>query len=165
MRYSMAGWLRDDSMIGRIAVAAQVAAAVLMLALLGTPASAQVLPNATTQEVLIKTTLLTFNDANLTGNYDVLHAKLWKPFGDKFTPAKLAVAFKAFRDQHLNLQMIAAMKPISVGEPTIDNKGFMTLKGYFGTTPSRVNYQLGFILSDGKWQPTGINVNVKKPGK
>jgi len=36
--------------------------------------------------VLIKVTLLTFNDANVTGNYTVLHAKLSKPFRDQFPP-------------------------------------------------------------------------------
>ena len=30
------------------------------------------------QEILIKTALLTLNDANVTGNYTVLHAKLSK---------------------------------------------------------------------------------------
>jgi hypothetical protein len=30
-------------------------------------------------EALVKTTLLTFNDANVTGNYEVFHAKLFRP--------------------------------------------------------------------------------------
>jgi hypothetical protein len=29
---------------------------------------------------------MSFNDANVTGNYAVLHAKLSKPFRDQFTP-------------------------------------------------------------------------------
>jgi hypothetical protein len=51
-------------------------------------------PTAQVQEKLIKTSLLTFNDANLTGNYAVMHAKLAKPFRDKFSPDQLKKAFK-----------------------------------------------------------------------
>ncbi len=39
------------------------------------------------------------------------------------------------------------------------------LRGYFDTTPNRVNYDLGFIMSDGEWKLVGINVDLKKPDK
>jgi hypothetical protein len=52
--------------------------------LLVMPAQAEdKVPSPVLQEILIKTSLLTFNDANLTGNYTVLHAKLAKAFRDK----------------------------------------------------------------------------------
>ncbi len=44
------------------------------------------IPSAFMQEILIKTALLTLNDANVTGNYTVLHAKLSKPFREQFKP-------------------------------------------------------------------------------
>jgi hypothetical protein len=63
--------------------------------LLAMPAYAEnTVPTAQVQEKLIKTSLLTFNDANLTGNYAVMHAKLAKPFRDKFSPDQLKKAFK-----------------------------------------------------------------------
>jgi hypothetical protein len=37
------------------------------------------------------------------------------------------------------------------------------LYGYFDTSPSRVHYELEFIMSDGEWKATKINVNLKKP--
>jgi hypothetical protein len=46
-------------------------------------------PSAVLQEILIKTSMLPLNDANLTGNYTVLHAKLAKPFRDQFSPDRL----------------------------------------------------------------------------
>jgi hypothetical protein len=148
-----------------IAVAVRIAVAVLMLALFGASASAQSVPNATMQEILIKTSLLTFNDANLTGNYEVLHAKLSKPFRDQVSTEKLAEVFKGFRDQHINLDSIAAKAPISVEEPKVGDNGRLTLKGYFDTTPSRVNYELAFAVSEGEWRLFNINVDVKKPDK
>ena len=146
-----------------IAVATRIALAVLMLALFAAQASAQKVPHTTVQEILIKTSLLTFNDANVTGNYEVFHAKLSKPFRDQFAPDKLAEAFKGFRDQHINLDLIAAKAPISVEEPKVDDDGRLTLKGYFDTTPSRVNYNLAFIMSDAEWKLVSINVDLKKP--
>lgn len=129
----------------------------------GGPAAAQPVPIPLVQEALIKATLMTFNDANLTGNYDVLHAKLSKPFRDQFPPARLKEAFKAFADNHVDFKIIAAKTPIAKQEPTVDEKGVLSLYGHFDTTPSHVYYELEFIMSDGEWKPIKINVNVRKP--
>lgn len=56
------------------------AATMLLLSASLAPASAQKAPDPTMQEVLIKSTLMTFNDANVTGIYTVLHAKLLSRF-------------------------------------------------------------------------------------
>jgi hypothetical protein len=146
-----------------IGVTVRIAASVLMVALAGAPALAQRVPNATVQEILIKASLLTFNDANVTGNYEVLHAKLSKPFRDQFSTEKLAEVFKGFRDQHIDLDLIAAKAPISIEEPKVDDNGRLTPKGYFDTTPSRVNYDLAYIMSDGEWKLISIHVDLKKP--
>jgi hypothetical protein len=127
------------------------------------PAAAQPVPIPVVQEALIKSTLLTFNDANVTGDYDVLHAKLSKPFRDKFPPDRLKEAFKAFADAHVDFKIIAAKTPIAKQEPTVNEKGVLSLYGHFDTTPSHVYYELEFIMSDGEWKPIKINVNVRKP--
>jgi hypothetical protein len=127
------------------------------------PAAAQPVPIPVVQEALIKSTLLTFNDANVTGDYDVLHAKLSKPFRDKFSSERLKEAFKAFADAHVDFKIIAAKTPIAKQEPAVSDKGVLSLYGYFDTTPSHVYYELEFIMSDGEWKPIKINVNVRKP--
>jgi len=148
-----------------VAVALRIAFAGLMLTVFGAPALAQKVPDGTVQEILIKTALLTFNDANITNNYAVFHARLSKPFRDQFSPEKFAEAFKGFRDQHAYLDLIAAKQPIPAEAPKVDDNGRLTLKGYFDTTPSRVNYELAFIMSDEEWKLIKINVDVKKPDK
>jgi len=139
----------------------------LALFLVGPASSAfaQKVPSADLQEVLIKVSLLSFNDANVTGNYAVFHAKLSKPFRDQFPPEKLASVFKEFRDKRIDFDLIAAKKPIGTEEPKVDDKGILSLKGYFDTTPSRVNYDLAFIMSEGEWKLTKVDVDVKKPDK
>jgi hypothetical protein len=136
-------------------------AAALLLAANGT--LAQQAPSAIAQEMLIKVSLLSFNDANLTGNYSVFHARASKPFRDQFTPEKLAETFKRFREQNVALDLVAAKQPIPAGESTVDDRGVLSIKGYFDTQPSRVNYILEFIMSDGAWKLVRINVNIKEP--
>jgi hypothetical protein len=89
----MQGTLRNFVM----GIAAGAAAMVL-----ATGAFAQKAPSAMAQEMLIKVSLLTFNDANLTNNYSVFHARLSKPFRDQYSPEKLAEGFKGFRDQKID---------------------------------------------------------------
>jgi len=68
-------------------------AAIIGALMLAMPAQAEdTVPSAVLQEILIKTSMLTLNDANLTGNYTVLHAKLAKPFRDQFSPDRLRVS-------------------------------------------------------------------------
>jgi hypothetical protein len=127
------------------------------------PVAAQPVPIPILQEALIKSTLMAFNDANITGNYDVLHAKLSKPFRDQFPAARLKEAFKAFADNRVDFKVVAAKMPIATQEPSVNEKGVLSLYGYFDTTPSHVYYELEFIMSDGEWKPIKINVNVRKP--
>jgi hypothetical protein len=138
----------------------------LLLGVSVSSALAQVkVPGPELQEVLIKTALLSFNDANVTGNYAVLHAKLSKPFRDQFSPERLAETFKEFRDKHIDFDIIAAKKPISTEEPKIADNGVLSFRGYFDTAPIRVNYDLAFIMSDGEWKLIKVNVDVKRPDK
>lgn len=129
----------------------------------GTAAQAQKAPPPEMQEVLIKTTLLTFNDANVTQNYGVLHAKLSKQFRDQFSPERLKEVFKPFVDQKIDIDLIAAKEPIPGKPADVDDRGVLSLSGHFDTKPSHVFYDLGYVMSDGEWKPIKINVNVKPP--
>ena len=133
--------------------------------LLAAPAQAEnQLPSPLLQEILINTYLLTLNDANLTGNYAVLQAKLAKPFRDQFSPERLNGAFKNFAEKKIDFGLIAAKPPVATSESGIDKRGALILRGYFDTTPSRVIYELDFLPSEGEWKPIKLNVNLKSAG-
>lgn len=142
-----------------VTVAAIAMAFVWTMALDG--ANAQGMPSPTMQEVLVKVTLLTFNDANISGNYEVMHSKLSKPFRDQFSADKLKETFKEFADKELWIDPIASLPIKQTDEPKIDDNGILTLTGYFDTKPKQVKYRLRFLPSDGQWKPIGINVNVE----
>ena len=141
-------------------------ALIAALIALAAPARAEnTVPSAQLQEILIKTSLLTLNDANITGNYAVLHAKLAKPFRDQFSPDRLKQIFKPFADQKLDYSLIAARPPVASAESIIDRRGALVTRGYFDTRPSRLTYEIDFLPSEGEWKPIKLNIDLKSvPG-
>jgi len=126
------------------------------------PAAAEpAMPSEAVQEKLIKTCILTLNDANLTGNYTVLHAKLAKPFRTQFSPDKLKAGFKGFADQQIDLSVVAIKTPVASTPSKIDDRGVLQLRGYFDTQPGRVHYELDFLVTEEEWKPISINVRVR----
>src|ERR1035437_9423791 len=101
-----------------------------VLLLAGSARAENTVPSAEFQEILIKTSLLTLNDANLTGNYTVLHTKLAKVFRDQITPDGLKKGFKPFADQKVDFGLISAKPPIASLEPKLDNRGGLPLHGH-----------------------------------
>lgn len=120
-------------------------------------------PGERALEALVKATLLTWNDANVTGNYTVFHAKLSKPFRDQFPPDRLKQIFKKFADEDIDIDVVAALKPVYEPVPAIDGDGKLVVNGYFPTEPMRVIFALEFIPSDGEWKLIGINVKTDNP--
>jgi len=135
--------------------------AVMGLMLMASPAQAQnKVPSERALEALVKATLLTFNDANVTGNYTVFHAKLSKPFRDQFPVERLERTFREFNKKHIDFDVIAALKPTHDPAARVDDTGKLLVKGYFPTEPLRLNFDLEFIPSDGEWKLISIQVKV-----
>jgi hypothetical protein len=146
-----------------IARLAAMAAVSLALVLAVPAAQAQnKLPTERGLEALVKSALLSFNDANVTGNYTVFHAKLSKPFRQQFSPEKLKATFKEFAEKNIDIDLIAALKPSYDPAPVIDDTGRLIVKGAFPTEPARVIFELDFIPSDGEWKLVRINVETKR---
>ena len=138
--------------------------AVLALTLMASLAQAQnKVPSERALEALVKATLLTFNDANVTGNYEVFHAKLAKPFREQFSVERLARRFEEFNKNHIDFDIVAALKPAYDPAPTVDDDGRLLVKGHFPTEPRQVYFDLKFIPSDGEWKLIGINVKIDDP--
>src|SRR5882672_3447994 len=139
-----------------------LAAAVLaLMAMSPLKAFALDMPGPSAQEVLIKSILVTLNDAVTSDNFTVLHAKISKPFRDQFPPDKLRAVFKDLVEKHAVFDAIVANPVIPDEEAKIDDKGVLRLKGHFDTTPKKVRYQLGFIPSDGQWKLSGITIDIE----
>jgi len=126
-----------------------------------TPAFSATLPTDDEQEILVKTTLMTFNDANLTGNYSVLFDKSSKAFRSQVTAEKLSEAFKVFRTKNVNLESIVADEIDSSKDPKIDGDGVLRLTGRFKDEDKKISFDLKFVNEDGVWKILGLNVKYK----
>ena len=136
-------------------------AAVMMLAIFA-PANAASLPSNDEQEVLIRTTLMTFNDANMTANYSVLHAKASKEVQAQLSIEKLFDTFKPFRTNQLFFEDIIYEDYDSYEDAKMDDEGALVLAGVFKTDSIRVKYRLRFVKNDAAWKWLGINADVQK---
>jgi hypothetical protein len=121
---------------------------------------AQDVPDAIYLEALVKGSLITFNDANMTGNYEVMRLRAAKPFEDKFTAADLHEMFKGFGEQEINIATVAGMDIIEDAPSKVED-GVLTLKGHFATNPLEVSYTLNYMVEGNDWALIGIDVSAK----
>ncbi len=137
-----------------------LAFAVLLSLSFVAPAHSAPVPNDDDQEILIKATLMTFNDANLTGNYSVLRDKASKPFRAQLSVEKLADSFKVYREKKINMESIVGAD-LDSNKATFDKDGVLNLKGRFKDDEKRIRFDLNFIDEGGVWKLIGISVNYK----
>jgi len=133
----------------------------LLWLLLAMPAWAQnQVPAPKPLEALVKATLMTLNDANLTGDYRVFHARLSGPFRQQFTPERLKQSFREFSDKNVDIDIVCALAPVWEQPPFVDPEGKLVLRGLFPTEPTRVSFEMDFVAWDGDWKLIRINVRV-----
>jgi hypothetical protein len=138
------------------------AAAVMVLVAAFSPTvRALDMPSPFVQEVLIKSILVTLNDAVASDNFTVFHAKISKPFRDQFPPDKLRAIFKDLIEKHAVFDAVVASPVIAEEDARIDEKGVLRLKGRFDTAPKKVKYQLGLIPSEGQWKLSGVTIDIE----
>jgi hypothetical protein len=123
------------------------------------PAPEQPLPVSLEQALyLIRSTLLTLNDANRTGNYTVLHDLASPEFQARNTAADLSDSFADLRRRHFDLFSAAIAAPQLSVLPVLDGNGMLRLTGFFPTRPLQINFDLLFQNSGGQWRLFGISV-------
>ena len=138
-----------------------LAGAMAVMCLLAMPAgAANTVPSPTAQEILIKTSLLTLNDAIVSGNFTVLHAKLAKPAREEFGPDYIKQVFASFAEQNIDISAISAASPIASDAAQIDDRGALLLRGRFDVGRSRLVYELHFLPSEGEWKAIKLHVTV-----
>lgn len=110
--------------------------------------------------ILIHTSLIALNQANLTGNYSVLRDLAAPGFQSANSSAKLADIFSRLRGQRLDLSPIVLFTPKLNRPAAIDERGLLTLSGFFETQPQRVQFDLLFQPVGGQWQLFGVSITM-----
>lgn len=117
------------------------------------------LPVSTEQALyLIRSTLLTLNDANRSGNYTVLRDLAAPDFQARNTAADLSQSFSDLRRRNFDLYGAALLSPQLTALPALDQRGFLRLTGYFPTKPQQINFDLLFVNVANQWRLFGISV-------
>jgi hypothetical protein len=119
------------------------------------------IPDDDDQDILIRTALVTFNDANMTGDYSVFVAKASKEFQSQFNADKMAAAFDSFRKNKLYFEDIVTADYDSYEKAKMDGDA-LVLVGVFKTDELEVTYNLHFLKNDNAWKVSGINVDATK---
>lgn len=107
---------------------------------------------------LIRSTLLTLNDANRSGNYSVLRDLAAPDFQARNTAADLALGFSDLRRRNFDLFSVALAAPQLSTPPHLDPNKMLRLTGFFPTRPLQINFDLTFQNVSGHWRPYGISV-------
>jgi len=122
-----------------------------------------VVPDADRLVLLIRTALLSLNDAIRTGNYTVLRDIGGPSFREFNSAARLSQVFSGLGAQGLDLSMIAIMAPQLSEVPTLDARNTLRLKGYFPGKPLQVNFEILYEPVGGHWRLFGLSVNAAPP--
>lgn len=118
--------------------------------------------------LLIRTTIIAVNQANITGNYSVLRDLGAPGFQAANTAAQLAENFANQRKSKFDLSPILFFDPQLIQKPLIDPAGRLRVSGFFATKPQQVNFDLAFENVDGEWRHFGLGIGTQlavKPRK
>lgn len=121
-----------------------------------------VVPPPYVMMAMIRDAVVALNQANRTGNYNVL-SKLSAPgFREANSVARLGELFAALRDRGLDLAPVTVIDPGLYRPAAIMENGMLRLTGYFPSQPERVNFDLAFQHVDGRWKLFGLGVNTSR---
>jgi hypothetical protein len=106
--------------------------------------------------LLIRTSLLTLNDALKTGNFTVLRDIGAPGFREANTAARLSDTFANLRTQGVDLSAVAVLAPQIVQAPTLQANNMLHVKGFFPGQPVQINFELLFVPTAGQWRLFGL---------
>jgi hypothetical protein len=118
-----------------------------------------VMPDAEKIVLLLRSTLVTLNDAIQTGNFTVLRDVGAPSFRDANSAARLSQAFSDLASQGVDLSAVTTIAPQLTEAPTLDQQqGMLHLKGYFPGQPVQINFDMLYQAVGGRWRLFGLSV-------
>jgi hypothetical protein len=123
-----------------------------------------VMPDAEKIVLLLRTTLITLNDALQTGNFTVLRDKGAPDFREANSAARLSQSFSDLASKGVDLSVTSIIAPQLTEPPALDQaKGMLRLKGYFPGQPVQINFEMLYQAVGGRWQLFGLSVQPGPP--
>lgn len=131
------------------------------------PAAAAGPPMPSTMQLtlLIQNAMAAVSQANMTGNYSVLHALAAPSFQQVNPPEKLSQLFEGLRKARLDITPVLLFRPVLTTHPAIDGNGMLRMTGYYQTAPQNVLFDLLFVPYAGQWRLQGLSINTRPDQK
>jgi hypothetical protein len=117
------------------------------------------IPSAEQLISLVRNVLLAVNDANLTGNYTVLHDLSAPDSQGLNTPERLEESFRPLRQQGTDFSIVAVAQPQFAQLPAFTPQSYLRLNGEFTSSP-RITFDIFLQHVAGRWRPYAIGVGV-----
>ena len=110
--------------------------------------------------MLIRSSLIALNQANITGNYTVFRELAAPGFQEANSAARLAELFADLRGQQFDLSPTLLIMPKLFSKPEMSPNGKLRVTGFFPSEPERVNFDFIFQPVRGQWRLFGIRVKT-----
>ncbi len=129
------------------------------------PSQKVAMPDPDKIVLLVRTTLLTLNDAIQTGNYTVLRDLAAPGFRESNTAGRLSQIFANLTQRGIDLTIVAIMLPQISEPPSIDARNsLLRIKGFFPGQPVRVDFEVLYQPVGGRWRVFGLAVSPASAG-
>ena len=123
----------------------------------------QIALDAVALTILIKSTIIALQQANVTGNYSVLRDLGTPVFRERFNQTHLAEVFANLRNRGINLNPAIVLSPTLAKQPQVTEQGVLQVEGAFATQPLQIQFNISFQLIDGAWRIQGLAVDAAPP--
>jgi hypothetical protein len=121
--------------------------------------SQAVMPDGEKILMLIRTALLTLNDAIQTGNFTVLRDRAAPSFRETNSAARLSEIFSSLVSQGIDLSAVATLGPKLTQPPSLDPQSHMLrLAGVFPGKTVQIRFDILFQPVAGRWRLFGLSV-------
>jgi len=118
------------------------------------------MPDNAKLTLLIQMHIAALSQANLTGNYSVLHALGSPAFQAVNSTAQLAANFTVFRSQGIDISPTILLPPMLTGPPKLEGTDLLRVSGQYDTKPQRVVFDMAFQAVNNAWRLAGIAVST-----
>lgn len=110
---------------------------------------------------LIRSTLLTLDAANRTGNYSVLRESATAEFQQRNSTADLALIFADLRRRGVDLAPVAVTVPHLSVQPVPDAQGRLRLAGQIAAGAQTVGFDLVFVVAAEHWKLDAVSIGAQ----
>lgn len=112
--------------------------------------------------MLIRTTLVSLQQANITGNYTVLRDLGSNSFRTINNPVRLGNIYGKLRESGIDMSPVVLLDPLLTKAPVIDANQVLIIEGFFPTEPLNILFKMGFRFEFGAWRLFSLSVGAQE---